>query len=324
MADERLQSFIAAAKAKGASDEFLSGLLKDEGWPARDVHSAFRGYYESATGMSVPVRGRAGEAAREAFQYLLNFLTLATWTTALGSLLFTLIEIYFHDPVVDRAGYWRRYSVSTELAAILVSFPVYLFVSKLVRREEAERPERLESGVRKWLTYFAMLIAAGIVIGDVITFLAFFLRGELTVRFVLKVVTVLAIAGGVFMSLNRPVAWLRLAATAVVAGALALGFWNLGGRDFQRSLEADSRRVQDIQRMAREVYERWRVSSTLPEKLAGNDPVTGQPYVYRPLTPPNFQLCATFAAESDPGWAGDPWKHPAGQHCFALDARVWR
>jgi uncharacterized protein (UPF0333 family) len=35
--------------------------------------------------------------------------------------------------------------------------------------------------------------------GDLITFLAFFLRGDLTVRFVLKVLTVLVIAGGIFL-----------------------------------------------------------------------------------------------------------------------------
>jgi hypothetical protein len=51
-------------------------------------------------------------------------------------------------------------------------------------------PEKLESSVRKWLTY--------IVIGDLITFLTYFLRGELTTRFIAKVTTVLVIAGGVF------------------------------------------------------------------------------------------------------------------------------
>jgi threonine/homoserine/homoserine lactone efflux protein len=52
--------------------------------------------------------------------------------------------------------------------------------------------------VRKWLTYIALLIAAGVVVGDLITFLTFFLRGELTARFVAKVTVVLVIAGGVY------------------------------------------------------------------------------------------------------------------------------
>jgi hypothetical protein len=43
-----------------------------------------------------------------------------------------------------------------------------------------------------------LLIAAGVVVGDLISFLTYFLRGELTGRFVAKTVIVLAISGGVF------------------------------------------------------------------------------------------------------------------------------
>jgi high-affinity Fe2+/Pb2+ permease len=52
--------------------------------------------------------------------------------------------------------------------------------------------------VRRWLTYIALLIAAGTVIGDLIAFLTYFLQGDLTARFVLKVLTVLIVAGSVF------------------------------------------------------------------------------------------------------------------------------
>jgi hypothetical protein len=52
--------------------------------------------------------------------------------------------------------------------------------------------------VRKWLTYIALLIAAAIMIGDIITFLTYFLKGDLTARFVWKVGVTLAISGGVF------------------------------------------------------------------------------------------------------------------------------
>ena len=69
-------------------------------------------------------------------------------------------------------------------------------------------PEKLESAVRKWVTYIALLIAAGLVIGDLIMFLSYFLRGELTPRFFWRVITVLAIAGGVFwyylLSVQKP------------------------------------------------------------------------------------------------------------------------
>ena len=84
------------------------------------------------------------------------------------------------------------------MASLIVGFPIYLITMRILLSDLARKPDKAESGVRKWLTYIALLIAAGTVIGDLITFLTFFLQGELTTRFVLKVLTVVAIAGSIF------------------------------------------------------------------------------------------------------------------------------
>jgi hypothetical protein len=195
---EMLHAFIEASKTKGAADDLLVNLLREQGWAAKDIYAAFGRYYQSLTGLPVPVRaGGAGEAARDAFLYLLAFSTLATWTIALGSLMFTYINRWFPDPLV-RQPFESPYEVSSEMACIIVGFPIFLLVMRFILKEVETRPEKLESGIRKWLTYIALLIAAGTVIGDLITFLTFFLQGELTARFVLKVLTVVVIAGSVF------------------------------------------------------------------------------------------------------------------------------
>jgi hypothetical protein len=90
------------------------------------------------------------------------------------------------------------YRISGSLASIIVAFPVYLLAMRFILRDLSAHREKHESGVRRWLTYIALFLASGIVTGDLITFLAFFLRGDLTARFALKVFTVLVIAGGVF------------------------------------------------------------------------------------------------------------------------------
>ena len=138
------------------------------------------------------------KAARDAFFYLLVYSTLATWATALGSLVFTFIDRWFPDTLAQRSFENSRYAVSSEMACIIVAFPVFLFVMRFILRDVERHPEKVESGVRKWLTYIALLITAGVVIGDLITFLAYFLRGELTARFILKSLTVLIIAGSIF------------------------------------------------------------------------------------------------------------------------------
>ncbi len=194
-----LGEFIEAARGQGASDEFLADLLERRGWPRKEILRAFGALYERLTGLELPQRGTGlAESARDAFLYLLSFGTLATWTCGLGSLLFTLIDIHFADPVVQQPFQNANFAISGAMASLIVAYPVYLLAMRFLIRGVTQHPEKLESGVRKWLTYIALLIAAGTVIGDLITFLSYFLRGELTIRFVLKVLTVLLIAGGVF------------------------------------------------------------------------------------------------------------------------------
>src|SRR5580658_7666871 len=143
-------------------------------------------------------RGTAAESARDAFLYLLAFSTLAIWTIALGSLAFTLIDRWIPDPVAAQAYISYRNAVSYQIASIIVAFPIFLVVMSFILREVESSPERLQSGVRKWLTYIALLLTAGTMIGDLVVFLTTFLQGELTVRFVLKAIVVILIAGSIF------------------------------------------------------------------------------------------------------------------------------
>lgn len=61
-----------------------------------------------------------------------------------------------------------------------------------------QRPDLYDSGVRKWLTYIALVFAAIIVLADGIWFLEALLRGQLTLRFMLDSLVLLVIGGGVF------------------------------------------------------------------------------------------------------------------------------
>ena len=85
-----------------------------------------------------------------------------------------------------------------DVASIIVGFPLFLLVTWAILRGVERQPERLDSSVRKWLTYIALVVTASTMIGDVVTFLAYLLRGDLDTRFVLKVVAVMVIAGWVF------------------------------------------------------------------------------------------------------------------------------
>jgi len=75
---------------------------------------------------------------------------------------------------------------------------VYLFVASRISTSITGDPSQRTSGVRKWLTYLTLSVAACVIVGDLIYLLNSLLSGALTVRFVLKSLTVGLIAGAVF------------------------------------------------------------------------------------------------------------------------------
>ncbi|HIK43285.1 MAG TPA: hypothetical protein IGR64_00185 [Leptolyngbyaceae cyanobacterium M65_K2018_010] len=201
-----LVQFILSARGQGASDEFISKLLRDYGWPQRDIERAFFEVYETLTGRPLPTpRGGSGEMARDAFFYLLAFITLIVWTQALGEMAFVFIDHLIPD-ALNRYSGDPSWQVSFALARLIVAYPVYLWLMRQINRDLARNREKYFSGVRKWLTYLTIWVAALIAIGALIVFLSSFLRGELTLRFLLKVLVVLVIDGGVLWYYT---AWIR-------------------------------------------------------------------------------------------------------------------
>lgn len=192
-----LTNFIEATRTQGASDEFIYQLLRSRGWSQQEVESAFAEVYERLAGMPVPVPvGRLSSSARDAFLYLLSFATLGIWSQALGEIGFIFIDQQIPDPLNKDYGS-PAYELASSLARLIVVFPIYLLLMRLLSKELATAPEKYQSGVRKWLTYLVLFIAALIAIIDLVAFLTSLLRGELTLRFTLKVLVVLFIAGGI-------------------------------------------------------------------------------------------------------------------------------
>jgi hypothetical protein len=201
----QLLDYISAAKAQGVADVFLVDMLERSGWPRKEIYSAFNAFYGRLIGMETPRRVSGfADSARDAFLYLLSFGTLSVWTFGLGSLFFTLIDTRFADPIVRQSFGNARDALSESMSSVIVGFPVYLIAMRILLTDLARKPDKAESAVRKWLTYIALLISASTVIGDLVTLVNYLLRGQLTTPFLLKVLTVLLIAGSVFWYYLEP------------------------------------------------------------------------------------------------------------------------
>ena len=344
--DPRIAVLIEKALDAGIPQEALVGVLTAHGWPEREVYEALAQHYERVTGVAIPHRTGAGASAKEAFFYLLLLATLATWTTAFGYLAFALIDRWLADSLFN--GYqqaWAAYTITSCLASLIVAYPLYLAISRAVIREAAADPGKLDSPVRKWLTYMALVVAAGFFMGDLITALAYLLRGELTSRFLAKSLVVLALSGGVFFyyfgglrKADAPSARanrdriMASVSSALVVLIIIFGFLQLGAPSTQRLVRADNRRVRELFQLSNAIDNYWTAHrSQLPSSLDAfhgatlADPVSHAPYQYLPGQGSQYQLCATFALSSDAVQntsAPDAWAHPAGHHCFPLDATI--
>lgn len=191
----------------------------------------------------------------------------------------------------------------------------------------------------------ALVIAAGVFMGDLIAALAYLLRGELTSRFLAKSFVVLTLSGGVFfyyfgglrktdgttprLSRDKLMAGIS---SAIVAIMVVLGFSQSGPPRVQRELRADSQRVNQLYRLSTAIRNYWTShASQLPtgiDQLPGTaftDPITHAPYEYRPTRANQYELCAVFARDTEPQVSGtgpNPWVHRAGHQCFPMDAAV--
>lgn len=132
-------------------------------------------------------------------------------------------------------------------------------------------------------------------------------------------------------------AW-GIAATLVVAAAVAYGFWIVGTPEERRTERIDERRVEDLQAIVAEIQELVYepddkvLKRALFEDLAAlrdaartrrlriDDPRTGVRYRYRVLDAWRYELCATFDAPRAASWKVF-WNHDAGPRCWTIDVR---
>ena len=118
------------------------------------------------------------------------FTTLYLSAYHLGSLFFSFINKAFPDPAARFEAQWVMDSMRWSAASLVIAFPVFLFMSHRIHSAIARDPVKRLSPIRRWLTYLTLFIAASILIGDLTTLVYNLLGGELTARFILKVMTV--------------------------------------------------------------------------------------------------------------------------------------
>lgn len=266
--------------------------------------------------------------ARFFFLCLGVLITLITSVTAFLNLVFETLNKRFPD--VLNSSYQYGYStyqyegIRAALATLIIFFPVFLIVSYFWRKFTEGEMGRVDEIIRKWVIYIILFLSSVVAVIDLVALVRYFISGEITTRFILKVITVLIVVSLVSVyyvfslkSIKKAKINIILATTStlLVAFAIIYSFSIMGSPAQQRLLRLDDRRVSDLQSIQSQVINYWQQKEELPESLEVlTNPISsysvplpplfenGEKYEYNVKSKLTFELCATFALPIPKGW----------------------
>lgn len=197
---DEVSAYVREALARGAARETIAADLTAAGWSRRDAARALAAWGDAPSGIPVP-RPRPYVSAREAFVFGLMFLALVITCISLSQLIFALIDRLVADPLAERQAY-RSSGIRWSMAMLMVFFPAFAWLAWRVDRGRTD-PDARPSLVRKWLGYLGLFAASTALLGTAVGVIFGFLDGSMTHGFLLKSLTVAAIAACVFAFFHR-------------------------------------------------------------------------------------------------------------------------
>ncbi len=301
--------------------------------------------------------------------FFLSFAMLAALLcvfSATINLSFTLLNHVFPDALngVYTYGYSTGdyESMRSSVAMLIIVFPLLLLFLKLWHRTYTTQLTQRNTTLRKWILYVIIFLCAVTAIVDLVVLVRYFLSGETTSRFMLKVLTVLIASGITALYFLRILMEKKIknvvfaAAVSILLLALIIcSFMVMGSPKTQRALRFDQQRIQALESIQYQIINNWQQKQSLPltlEELESplmgytlpKDPEfqKGLKYEYMKKSELIFDLCATFSeplpkgyVESydfatsvehpSPGGASYHWDHDAGRTCFerTIDPKVY-
>lgn len=263
-------------------------------------------------------------------------------TISLASVLFGLINKWLPDVSADMYydGSYEGLDIKFALSALIIFFPVFIYLSKLATKSLTITPEKKEMWVRRWFYFLTVFLTSLAMATDLFLLVYSFINGEdLTFRFILKVLVVFLIAFGLFKfylsELKRDVSvvspsrkYLKYSAVVLVLAVIVTALVSIGSPAKQRKLNQDSQRIYDLVNISYEIndyyYKEEKLPTVLNDLLKNNDyympklkdPVTDKNYEYIVVDSENYKLCAEFALPSMNSERTDIWHHNSGRECF--------
>ncbi len=258
-------------------------------------------------------------------------ITLITSVVSFLNLIFDTLDKRFPD--VLNATYQYGYStyeyesVRMALATLIIFFPVFLVVTFFWNKALKGVLSGMDEMIKKWLIYILLFLASLVTAIDLVALVQHFVSGEITTRFILKVLAVLVVAAyvGVYFIYKLKKAetvwgfninlWMAIKSSILVVLIVIWSFSVIGTPGKQRALRLDDRRIQDLQTIQYQIINYWQQKEKLPEQLSDTaNPLSGfslpvdpefekgKNYQYIVKAQLTFELCADFNLPIPKGW----------------------
>lgn len=286
---------------------------------------------------------KQGSNAQDFFLYLVTFLSLAFVAFGEGSILFGFVDKFVTNLEMRTYQAFNQEAVKFGIAALIIAGPIFFAISRIITKRINNQQISLESVVRKWLTYIVLFFAAATIIGDLIALVINFLGGDYTGSFLLKVLVILLIAGGIFgyyfwdMRRTRAVSSINkkamLACASVVAATFFAGFFIIDSPAISRQKKLDQQTVNNMQSIDSSVQNYFSEAGKLPQNL---DQLQSTKFsigtqnlksiTYKVQDTEIYQLCGDFQRSNlaDETWQYEAfvndWRHGGGNFCFTRTA----
>ncbi len=294
--------------------------------------------------------------AKFAFWYMLSLVALIFMALSSGMIVFQVINKAVADALVGYEGYSDSI-MKFAISAIVIASPLYYWMLSLIRKSFKKGELKADSGIRRWLTYFILFVSAVVAIGWLIATINSWLNGQLSLKFVLKTVTILVITGLIFSyyfydirqgaQVKKNINLIYLIVSLIlVVGAFVTSFFFVESPQNTRLRLYDQNVVEDLGAIDSSLNAYYVKNKNLPKDLTAlivtndyyltktqlGDKAGTQTYEYKVTDSNHYELCATFKTNtknlpsnqnkySDQYY--DPrFLHDSGYYCFKRQADV--
>lgn len=289
--------------------------------------------------------------AKYAFYYLLSLVALIFTAISVGMIAFGIINDTVMDALATRNGVSD--SLKFAISALIIAAPIFFVTQNLIHKGLRSKELDRESGVRRWLTYFILLVSSVTMLGVFIGVINNFLAGEFTLSFILKAISMLVISAAVFsfffydikrdkVTESNPVMKIFfISSLAIIIIAFVASWFFIESPTLTRAKRLDQNLINNINTIENAVNSYSEKYKKLPdnlEEVKNNrdiylnqmsfiDSETGAPIEYKKTSDQTFELCATFRTDTKnidirDTYYTDPSKaHLSGYQC--VNGVVW-